>query len=173
MLESRTTGGPTVPGTETAGRLAGRLALGGLALVLVFLAGFSIWSVVRTRDATSQAARAARQSSLFDRARFAVANEEALERGYQVAPAASVRSEFTATAAGLVSLLHQIRATGSPSDRAVAKSVLAEQARYLAIARQMFAQVDAGDAARTLALGEFPSITEHFLHVLEDQKQSG
>jgi diguanylate cyclase len=154
MLESRTTGGPTVPGTEPAGRLAGRLALGGLALVLVFLAGFSIWTVVRTRDATSQAARAAAQSSLFDRARFAVANEEALERGYQVAPAASVRSEFTATAAGLVSLLHQIRATGSPSDRAVANSVLAEQARYLALARQLFAQVDAGDSARTLALGE-------------------
>jgi diguanylate cyclase len=154
MLESRTTGGPSVPGSEAAGRLAGRLALGGLTLVLAFLAGFSIWSVVRTRDATSQAARAARESSLFDRARFAVANEEALERGYQVAPATALRSQFTATAAGLVSLLHEIRATGSPSDRAVADSVLAEQARYHTLAEQMFAQVDAGDAARTLALSE-------------------
>ena len=154
MLESKTTSGRRAPESETTGRLAGRLALGGLALVLIFLTGFSLWSVVRTRDATSQAATAARQSSLFDRARFAVANEEALERGYQIAADPAVRAEFTATAAGLVSLLHQIRAAGSPSDRAVADSVLAEQAKYLGLAHQLFAQVDAGDAARVVALDE-------------------
>ena len=164
MLESRTTTVPSAPGPETTGRLAGRLALGGLALVLIFLTGFSVWSVVRTRDATRQAATAARQSSLFDRARFAVANEEALERGYQIAPDPLVREQFAATAAGLVSLLHQIRDAGSPSDRAVASSVLAEQARYLGLAHQLFAQVDAGDAARVVALDEE---TMPRVHVIE------
>jgi diguanylate cyclase len=140
--------------SHASGRLAGRLALGGLALVLVCMAGFSVWSVVRTRDATRQAANATKQSSLFDRARFAVANEEALERGYQIAPDPEVRRQFTVTAAGLVSLLHQIRAAGTPADRAVANNVLVEHARYLVLAHQLFAQVDAGDAARTTALEE-------------------
>jgi diguanylate cyclase (GGDEF)-like protein len=139
---------------QTPGRLAGRFGLGGLALVLVCMASFSIWSVIRTRDATRHAATAAKQSSLFDRARFAVANEEALERGYQIAPDPAVRQQFGETAAGLVSLLHQIRATGTPADRTVADDVLAEHARYVALIHQVFAQVDAGDAARTIALDE-------------------
>jgi diguanylate cyclase (GGDEF)-like protein len=130
------------------------VALGGLALVLVSMAGFSVWSTIRTGDATKQAANATKQSSLFDRARFAVATEEALERGYQIAPDPQLRDQFDSTATGLVSLLHRIRAAGTPSERAVANKVLAEHARYLGLAHQLFAQVDAGDAARTIALDE-------------------
>jgi diguanylate cyclase (GGDEF)-like protein len=143
-----------VPRSVLTGRIAGRLALGGLALVLVSLAGVSVWGVAQTRGGTGETARAARQSSLFDRARFAVASEEALERGYQLAPDPQLRLEFDATAAGLASLLHQIQTTGSSSDRAIAKSVLLEHARYLVLARQLFAAANAGNDALTLALDE-------------------
>jgi diguanylate cyclase (GGDEF)-like protein len=154
MREASTSVWHAPPRSALTGRTAGRLALGGLASVLVLLAGVSVWGVAQTRQATGQAAGAARQSSLFDRARFAVASEEALERGYQIAPDPRVRIDFAATAAGLASLLHQIRTTGSSSDRAIAKSVLVEHARYLALARQLFAAVDAGNDALTLALDE-------------------
>jgi hypothetical protein len=133
MREANSSVGHTMPRSVLTGRIAGRLALGGLALVLVLLASVSVWGVAQTRGATGEAASAARQSSLFDRARFAVASEEALERGYQIAPDPSVRVDFAATAAGLASLLHQIRTTGSSSDRDIAKSVLFEHARYLVL----------------------------------------
>jgi diguanylate cyclase (GGDEF)-like protein len=154
MREANSSVGHAVPRSVLAGRVAGRLALGGLALVLVLLAGVSVWGVAQTRGATGQVAGAAKESSLFDRARFAVASEEALERGYQLSPEPKVRVEFAATAAALASLLHQIRTTGSSSDRAIAKSVLVEHARYLVLARQLFAAVDAGNDALTLALDE-------------------
>jgi diguanylate cyclase (GGDEF)-like protein len=154
MREANTSVGHGARRSVLTGRVAGRLALGGLALVLVSLAGVSVWGAGQTRRATGQAARAARQSSLFDRARFAVASEEALERGYQIAPDPKLRVDFAATAAGLASLLHQIQTTGSSSDRAIAESVLVEHARYLVLARQLFASVNAGNDALTLALDE-------------------
>ena len=154
MSEASTSVWQAPPRSALTGRTAGRLALGGLALVLVLLAGVSVWGVAQTRQETAETATAVRQSSLFDRVRFAVASEEALERGYQLAPDPRVRSDFAATAAGLGSLLHQIRATGSPSDRAIAKSVLTEHAKYLVLARKVFAAADAGNSALTLALDE-------------------
>ena len=100
MQRARTAELPAARAAMT-GRLAGRLALGGLALVLVMLASVSVWGVQRTQDATRLAARASKESSLFDRARFDVASEEALERGYEIAPDAGVRDQFTTTANGL------------------------------------------------------------------------
>ena len=144
----------TAPHSVMTGRLAGRLALGGLALVLLLLAAVSVWGVQRTQDATRVAARAGKEASLFNSARFDVASEEALERGYEISPDAGVRAQFTATATGLASLLRQIRTSGSSSDRSIAGTVLDEQARYLVLAGQLFAAVDAGNGALTFALDE-------------------
>ena len=142
------------PRTVVTGRLAGRLALTGLAVVLVLLAGVSVWGVERTQHATRVAARAGTESSLFDRARFDVASEEALQRGYEVSPDAGVRAQFGATADGLGALLRRIQATGSTSDRATAGTVLDEQSHYLVLAGQLFAAVDSGNAALKLAVDE-------------------
>ena len=151
---------------RTHGRLH-HLALFGLAAVLVLLAVFGIGSALRTDRATQTARSATALSDTFQRARFAVAEEESLERKYRLEPSAGVRARYDVAVGDLEAALRDVGLSGTPADRALAGHLLAIHRRYLQAIDRMFAAVDAHDASRVLAVdaGEvdprFATIEEH------------
>jgi hypothetical protein len=110
-------------------RLSYRLALAGLAAVLVLLAVFGIASALRTDHATQRAGAATRLSDAYDRARFAVGEEESLERKYRLEPSPEVRVRYDRAASDLVAALRDVAAAGAPADRQLADRLLALHAR--------------------------------------------
>jgi len=129
-----------------------RLALVGLTAVIVALSAFGLWSSVRTSRASAQASEATRLSDVYERARFAVGEEESLERKYRLEPGREVRTKYEAAAGDLVRALREIRRAGVPADRALADDLLRTHTRYLGAIGRMFAAVDAGDTRRVLSI---------------------
>ena len=127
-----------------------RGALAGLAAVIVTLSAFGWWSTVRTSRASAQASAATRLSDVYARARFAVGEEESLERKYRLEPGADVRGKYDRAARELTGALAEIERVGAPPDRALARRLLRTHVRYLGAIERMFAAVDAGDAQRVL-----------------------
>jgi diguanylate cyclase len=127
-----------------------RFALAGLTAVIVTLSAFGLWSSLRTSRASAQASAATRLSDVYQRARFAVGEEESLERKYRLEPGREVRARYDHATGELVSALREIERSGRSEDRALARGLLATHVRYLAAIRRMFAAVDARDTRRVL-----------------------
>src|ERR671915_2321123 len=82
--------------------IAGKVALAGLASVLVFLCGFAIWAV-RTIDEAARNVRTSYElSDSYAQARFAVAEERSLEREYRLRPERGTRKLFEHTSASFL-----------------------------------------------------------------------
>jgi diguanylate cyclase (GGDEF)-like protein len=126
------------------------LALAGLAAVLIALSAFGLWSTARTSDASTKASAATRLSDVYERARYAVGQEESLERKYRIEPGPAVLARYHAAARDLEQALEEMRAVGLPDDRRDSAEILAVHSRYLHATTEMFAAVDAGDTARVL-----------------------
>jgi diguanylate cyclase (GGDEF)-like protein len=129
-----------------------RLATGGMAAVLVVLAGFALWAAYSTNRAASQADRLSRLSDNYQQARFAVAAEESLERKYRLEPGPEVRAKYQRAVAALLAALGVVDQNGDRADRTLVARVKAQHADYLDAIGRMFAAVDVGDAARVLAI---------------------
>src|SRR4051794_15193480 len=119
----------------------------GLAIVLVAVSVFAIWSSQATSSAVAKAATASRVSDAFARAAGAVGAEESLERKYRLEPGPGVRTLFDNAAADLVGAMEAIRNDGDAADRAVADGVLAAHRGYLDAIDRLFIAVDSGDTA--------------------------
>jgi diguanylate cyclase (GGDEF)-like protein len=126
------------------------LALAGLAAVLIALSAFGLWSTARTSAASTKASTATRLSDVYEQARYAVGQEESLERKYRIEPGPDVLARYHAAARDLEHALTEMQAVGLPEDRRDSAEVLAVHARYLEATTEMFAAVDAGDTARVL-----------------------
>ena len=130
-----------------------RAALAGLGAAILLLASFGIWSAVRTNVAAKRAASAVRWSDVYQQARFAVGQEESLERKYRLEPSPEVRHQYSLAVAALESSLERVtRGDVGPGDRAEARHLLAVHAQYLGSIDRMYAAVDAGDFEGALAL---------------------
>jgi diguanylate cyclase (GGDEF)-like protein len=129
-----------------------RTALGGLALVLLLLSGFGIVSARRTDGAARHASAATALSDAYQRARFAVGEEESLERKYRLEPGREVRARHEAAARELEAALADIGRIGTPGDRILVGRLLAIHSSYLEALDRMFAAVDAHDAKLVLAI---------------------
>lgn len=138
---------------EDRAQLGGRLAWVGLALVLLFLAGFGIWTTLTMHDASERARSAGLQSDAFEQARYLATSEEVLESEYRLAPSPEVRTRHAAVAAGLVASLQdalsQLQDAGAANSGEVAaiQDALTVHTRYLDAVDRMFAAVDAGNTA--------------------------
>jgi diguanylate cyclase len=116
----------------------------GLGVVLLVLTGLAVWVGVSTSRATTAAARAGETSAAFEDARYAVGQEESLERKYRLEPSPQVRDLHGAAGRDLTAALRAAAASGDARQRAVVRNVLMRQTAYLASIDRMFAAKDAG-----------------------------
>jgi diguanylate cyclase (GGDEF)-like protein len=106
------------------------------ALAVVILLG------LRSASADSrQAAGSARTSGIYQESRFAVSQEESLERKYRLEPSPAVLAGFRAAGDRLVADLHRLPA----SESATVVPVLRDHTAYRAAVTRMFAAGAAGD----------------------------
>src|SRR5918996_3862080 len=127
--------------------IAGRVALVGLASVLMFLSGFAVWAVRTTNEAARNARRFNELSDSYDRARFAVAEERSLEREYRLEPDAGTRRLFEQTSQTFLESLDAIRLIGDRSDRDLVGRMSLEHKSYLEAIDRLFTPVDAAETA--------------------------
>jgi PAS domain S-box-containing protein len=124
--------------------IAGRIALAGLASVLLFLSGFAVWAVRTTNEAAGNARRFNELSDWYDRARFAVAEERSLEREYRLEPSVGTRRLFEQTSATFLESLAAIKVIGDRSDRDLVGRMFIQHQSYLKAIDRLFTAVDAG-----------------------------
>jgi diguanylate cyclase len=129
-----------------------RVALCGLAAVLLVLTTFGVASALRTSHAAARVSVSSDLSDAYQRARFAVGEEESLERKYRLEPGPSVRARYDGAAKDLVVALREIARIGTPADRALTHRLLDVHTSYLHAIGRMFAAVDARDIKRVLAI---------------------
>ena len=133
-------------------RTGARIASIGLALILILLAICAIWGAVTTRNAAARATQASQISDLYQQARFAVAEEESLERKYRLEPSPEVAARYYAAADALVKALEAAGPPENLAEHAFVVDVLAAHRVYLDATRHMFAEVDAGHADLVIAI---------------------
>jgi diguanylate cyclase (GGDEF)-like protein/PAS domain S-box-containing protein len=126
--------------------IIGRLASLGLIAILILLPGLAFWAAVATYQAGVKAQQAIQIQNAFEAARFAVGEEESLERKYRLQPNKEVRAEHAAAGLSMVTSLQ--RAVRLGSDRSFLDDVLVLHTRYLAAVASMFEMIDAGDTRR-------------------------
>jgi diguanylate cyclase (GGDEF)-like protein len=146
MVSSREVDGPVM------GHLSYRVALGGLAVTLLVLSAFGVSSALRTSRATERVRVSSELSDAYQGARFAVGQEESLERKYRLEPGPAVRAKYDSAAKEFDAALREVAATGTPADRALTLRLLEVQRNYLRAIRRMFAAVDTRDDERVLAI---------------------
>jgi len=141
-----------VPDRRDGGGMAlrSRLAGLGLALVLLAISGFALWS---SQVAASAAQRVDRTSQVYDLYRevaTAVLLEESLERKYRLEPGPEVRAAFSAAADRMGAALDGIARLGGAEDRATVARLRPAHRDYLRSMAVLFDAVDAGDQAAVL-----------------------
>jgi diguanylate cyclase (GGDEF)-like protein/PAS domain S-box-containing protein len=132
----------------------GRFASLGLLSVLLIPPVFALWGASATYQAGVAVKNATESSNIFERARFAVGEEEALETHYRLDPDAALRASHRNAGKAIVEALDQAGTMGDPWDRPVIDEVLALHEKYLLSAEHMFAAVDANDTAAARAIDE-------------------
>ncbi len=131
-----------------------RVASGGLALVLVALAAFSVWATVVTDDASTSVLSSTQRNDVYQSLRDALAREQELENRYHENPEhpnAALRQQFDAAAgklAGSVGALDNLPtfgATDASQLHLVAQEIVADHDRYRQVVDSSFALAEAGD----------------------------
>jgi diguanylate cyclase (GGDEF)-like protein/PAS domain S-box-containing protein len=124
----------------------GRLAWAGLAIVLAFLACFSVFVASTTHTAVDGVRQSTSESNTYEAARFHVVEEESLEREYLLQPSPRIRAQHAAAANALI---EQLKLAASLTDEAdnvvVIDDILATHLRYLSAESRLFDVVDLGD----------------------------
>jgi len=120
--------------------------------VLLTLAGFALWAAVFTSNAAGVATDASLVSAHFSDARYAVGQEESLERQYTLAPSPSVRAQHAAAARDMTRALEGARDSADPIEREAANLALRLQNQYLAAIQRQFRAVDRYDDAGALRI---------------------
>jgi diguanylate cyclase (GGDEF)-like protein len=137
---------------EPRARAAPRLAIAGVACVLVLLTGFALWAASSTDRVAQQAARLTELNDAYQRARFLIAVEESLERKYRLEPAQDVRVRFDQAAASLVAALQFVQQEDVDHDPDAIEALLARHGHYVDATHRLFAAVDAGARQQVLVI---------------------
>ena len=130
------------------------MATAALACVLVVLASFSVIASRATNTRARAAAFAEVLNESFQRAHFAVASEESLERKYRLEPSAEVRARYLRAGDDLLASLGKIERAGDPAMAGLARRARDVYTPYRAATEKLFAAVDARDTERVLAIDE-------------------
>ncbi len=129
-----------------------RLATLGLALVLVALGAFAIWSGILTQSAGQQAQLAVLHSNLFQQARYGITLESAQEHAYAEELDAQRLVRFNQAVTLAHDALDAVLHTPDEDDSLVARDLLALNRRYVAGFRSLVAATQRGDLAHAAVI---------------------
>ena len=125
-------------------RVIARFASLGLVVVLVAVPGFALWAAITSFQAGAVVQQSSDVNGAYRGARYAVAEEESLERKYRLEPSDEVRARHRAAAAAMVTALERAGSLGA--SRGFIDEELAAHAQYLIAIDRMFAAIDANDS---------------------------
>ena len=126
-----------------------RLASVGLAVVLFGLPGFAFWGAVSTFRASELARNATALSDALEEARYAIGEEESLERKYRLEPGVEVRQMHTHAGEAMLDAIAKARPLADPKTAVLIDHVRRRHDVYRSAIDRMFAAIDAGDVAKT------------------------
>lgn len=126
-------------------KIVTRLASVGLVFVLFFLTSFSLWVAFINHEAVIEVAHSTYLNNLFERAHYAVGQEESLERNYRLEARPTIFLSHQAAAADLEAALAEVRANGEPKDQALVDEIMVLHQSYLSAMNRLFEAVDAKD----------------------------
>lgn len=129
----------------------GRLASFGLVAVLLLLTGCSIGATLIIQNASQHASEAVHMSDLYQQAHYDASVEDASMHEYVLGLGSDDQVEFHANALQLSAALQTIAHDGDAADRAFVQPEMVKHVRYLALANQFFALLDARNLAGALA----------------------
>jgi diguanylate cyclase (GGDEF)-like protein len=153
-----------------SGRHRSRLATMGLGVVLVLLAGFSMWAAVRTNAAARQVDRDSVQQRVWQNARVELARAEVARHAHVDHGRAKARADMSEATQDLDDALGFIE-HADLDDIAVAQQARTALERYLEETSRLLAAVAAGNGARVRALEA--RAVEPALAELADQLDEG
>jgi diguanylate cyclase (GGDEF)-like protein len=134
--------------------LASRLALTGMAVVLLSMSGFAVWASNVTSTSLREVSRITALSDAHEGAAMALETQESLVREYLVLPSPAVRSLVAQRSADVDARLAYIKTAGDAPDRALATSLLARHQTYAGMTFNALSAVDRGDVGAATALHE-------------------
>lgn len=138
-----------LPDGPGANRWVARACVGGLLVVLCFLAGFSLVTENDLAARASGALRAARLGQLYSDARFWVGQEQSLERKYQLEPTLAVLQLHSDAQTNLTADLDDIgSADRSPATMQLVASLTREQRLYANASTELFVAVQLRNTPR-------------------------
>lgn len=132
--------------------LVSRLATLGLALVLLAIGGFAIWSGSLTQAVERKTQCAVLSSNLLLQARFAITLESAQEHAYAEEIDARRLVRFDQAVGQTRSALDAVIRTGEGNTRTVARALLTLNDRYVAHFRQLTTATQMGDLAHSAVI---------------------
>ncbi len=139
--------------------VTGRVAATGLAAVLLLLTSFSVWTGIRATRASASVDRWSKLDAAYTKARFSIAEQEALVLRYQSSPQPQTRKGVETAATNTRNALEYITAHGSPQDRALAQRLLRGISVYMSSADLMFRAIQAHQPVRARAIeSEFDAV---------------
>jgi diguanylate cyclase len=141
-----------VPRRRWGDALLAKVSTIGLAVVLVGISAFALWSSVSTRQSSERAIASSQLSDHYASAAAAVSAQESLERKYRLEPGPEVRSKFERVSAELLGAMTLVRRDGTPQDREIADKVSLAYGPYLQAVGRLFNAVDMGDAPQVMRL---------------------
>jgi diguanylate cyclase (GGDEF)-like protein len=128
-------------------QLRRRVALVGLASVLLVLTGVSVLGTVATRDAAETAQSASTLAEAYHRAGDAASREALAVHEYRLDPERHSHAEYEEAGRLLLVALDDIAGLGTGRDRALVEEVKGLQRQYVAAVERMFAAVDRAETA--------------------------
>ncbi|HZA80791.1 MAG TPA: EAL domain-containing protein [Actinomycetes bacterium] len=143
-----------------------RLATVGLAVVLVLLAGFSLWASTQTRAAARHVDRDSAEQQGWQTARLELAEAQAAQHSYVRQQRPQSRADITRANIGLRISLRRIEQHADPEDAAFARQVAGNHQRYVTATSRLLAAVAAGDEAEASAI-EAREVEPAFAEVAE------
>jgi len=141
---------PACPRDEARADRRSRLAGSALAVVLLAVSVFAVWSSQVTSQASVRAVHASRLSDDYAVAATAVAAQESLERKYRLEPGPDVRARYDGAAATFTAALVRVSRDGTAVDRRLVDTALVHHRAYLAATTLLFAAVDRRDEGAVL-----------------------
>jgi diguanylate cyclase (GGDEF)-like protein len=133
-------------------RHGSRLATVGLAVVLILLAGFSLWAALRINAAVRQVDGDSAEQREWQTARLELATGEAALHDFMVQARPEDRAEIMRAAVALRIALNFLERHANPHDVGDARQAGVDHQRYQAATGRLLAAVAAGDAARARAI---------------------
>jgi len=123
-----------------------------LAVILLVLTGVAVASALVTRSSAVAADRSRVLVVDYAEARFAVSQEESLERKHRAEPGPSVRSLHLVAVHRLDTAMRQVALHAGGAKRRVARDITGRNAAYVASVHALFDATDAHDAALALKI---------------------